>query len=69
MVKAISVFLICLLVFTVVYGLSATLLWSFQEGEDLDYYGKTFVDNRVPHSPNATFVDNRVPHSPNATFV
>ena len=56
-VKATSVLLICLLVFTVVYGLSATLLWNFEEDEDLEYPDKVvLVGDRWPHSPNITFV-------------
>jgi hypothetical protein len=68
-IKGTSAFLICLLVFAAIYGLGATLLWYFEEAENLEYYGKTLLDNRIPHRSNITLVDNRIPHSPNATFV
>jgi hypothetical protein len=68
-IKRTSAFLICLLVFAAICGLGATLLWYFEEAENLEYYGKTLLDDRFPHSINPTFVDDRFPHSINPTFV
>lgn len=68
-IKGTSVFLICLLVLTVIYGVSATLIWYLEEAKEIEDYSKTLLDDKLPHRLKATFVDDKLPHSSNITFI